>query len=212
MTTTPRRVTIGVIVTLGLASAGPAASAGQDEPLTIALWVRDTAQVPDDVLAQAQAEVTQIYRQAGVEIVWLASVSPLDDTDADREPWFTVAILSRRQAERLHPALMRDGVGVALNGPTTRAHMAYVFYHRVERLTGGNGLHLAPLLGIAMAHEIGHLLLPYKVHSPTGLMRRNWTKADLRLAQRSGLFFTAAQSQLILRGLAGARLSPEPQR
>lgn len=205
MTKTLRRVTVGLIATLGLAGAGRTASAGQTETPTIALWVNNTAQVPDDVLAQAQAEVTQIYRQAGVKTVWGAPASLSADMPAAREPRLTIVILSRDQERRLHPALVRDGVGVALNSPTTRAHMAYVFYHRVERLTGGNGLNLAPVLGIAMAHEIGHLLLPYNVHSLTGLMRRNWTKADLRLAQRSQLFFTAAQGELIRSGIAGSR-------
>ena len=205
MTKTLRRVTIGVMVTLDLAGAGQTASASQAEPLTIALWLRDTARVPDDVLAKAQAGVTLIYSQAGVEIVWLASASQAADLHGAREPRITIAILSEDQEKRLHPALARHGVGVALNSPTTRAHMAYVFYHGVERLTGGNGVHLAPVLAVAMAHEIGHLLLPYNLHSLTGLMRRNWVKADLRLAERGELFFTPAHGALIRRGLAGSR-------
>ena len=35
-----------------------------------------------------------------------------------------------------------------------------------------------------MAHEIGHLLLPPKAHSQAGLMRADWTKADLQRIQR----------------------------
>ncbi len=207
MTRTPRHVTIGFIVTLGLAGLGRTASADQIEPLTIALWVRDTAQVPDDVFTRAQAEVTQIYRQAGVETVWLAPSSPLAlaNKDVDREPWFTIAILSYDQAKRLNPALIRDAVGVAVSNPNSRGHVAYVFYHRVENLTGGNGLNLGQVLGIAMAHEIGHLLLPDKAHSQTGLMRAKWAKADLQLAQRGQLFFTAKQGELIRSRMAGSR-------
>jgi len=58
-------------------------------------------------------------------------------------------------------------------------------------------INLAPLLGIAIAHEIGHLLLPDNSHSQTGLMRAKWGKADFWLAQRSQLFFTAEQGELI---------------
>lgn len=205
MRKTLRHATVGLIVALGPAGAERTASAGQAEPLTIAVWVRDTADVPADVLAQARADVTQIYRQAGVEAVWLVSAPLSADHDTDPKSSFVVAILSRRQVEHLPPALSRYGVGVALNSSTTRAHMAYVFYHRVEHLTGGNGIHLARVLGIAMAHEIGHLLLPYNTHAPAGLMRRNWTKEDLQLAERRELFFTAAQGALIRRGLAGSQ-------
>lgn len=205
MTRTSRHLTMGFIVTLGLAGVGRTASADRTEPLTIALWVHDTAQVPDAVLTRAQAEVTGIYRQAGVEIMWRASSSSSVDTDADRESRLTIAILSYDQAKRLSPELIRDAVGVALSSATSRSHVAYVFYHRVENLTGGNGFNLAPVLAIAMAHEVGHLLLPYSSHSMTGLMRAKWTKADLQLAQRGLLFFTAEQAKLIRSRMAASR-------
>jgi hypothetical protein len=184
---------------------GVSASADQPEPLTLAVWVRDTAQVPDDVLTGARTEVTRIFGQVGVETVWPSPSSASANTDASREPRLTIAILSYDQVERLHPTLTRDGVGVgfALNSsPTTRANVAYVFYHRVKLLTGANGVHLAPVLGAAMAHEIGHLLLD-NAHSQAGLMRADWTKEDLQLIQRSELFFTAKQAALIRSQVAG---------
>ena len=207
MTKTLRRLTVACIVTLGLAGVGRTVSADQREPLTLVVWARDTAQVPDDVLTHAQTEVTRILRQAGVETVWRAPSSASANTDASREPQLTIAIVSYDQAERLHPALTRAGVGVGFamsSSPTTRTTVAYVFYHRVKSLTGASGVHLAPALGAAMAHEIGHLLLD-SAHSETGLMRADWTKADLQLIQRSELFFTAPQGELIRRGLAGSR-------
>jgi hypothetical protein len=198
MRKTLRYVTVGVMVTLGT-GVGRTASADQAEPLTLAVWVRDTAQVPDDVLTGARTEVTRIFRQAGVETVWPSPSSASANTDAFREPRLTIAILSYDQVERLHRALTRDGVGVGFavnSSPTTRANVAYVFYHRVKSLTGANGVTLAPVLGAAMAHEIGHLLLD-NAHSETGLMRADWTKADLQLIQRSELSFTAEQGELV---------------
>ena len=207
MRKTLRHLTIGCMVTLGLAGVGRTASADQPEPLTLVVWVRDTAQVPDDVLTHAQTEVTRIFRQAGVETVWRAPASASAKTDASREPQLTIAIVSYDQAERLHPALTRAGVGVGFamsSSPTARTQVAYVFYHRVKSLTGASGVHLAPVLGAAMAHEIGHLLLD-SAHSETGLMRADWTKADLQLIQRSELFFTAEQGALIRSRMAGSR-------
>ena len=52
------------------------------------------------------------------------------------------------------------------------------------------------VLAHAMAHEIGHLLLPYG-HSATGLMRAEWDRKDLRLAVHGRLNFTAEQATLI---------------
>jgi hypothetical protein len=206
MRKTLRHVTVGVIVTLAT-GVGRTAAADQAEPLTIAVWVRDTAQVPDDVLTGARTEVTRIFRQAGVETVWLSPSLASATTDASREPRLTIAIVTHDQAERLHPALTRAGVGVGFaisSSPTTRTQVAYVFYHRVKSLTGANGVHLAPALGAAMAHEIGHLLLD-NAHAETGLMRADWTKEDLQLIQRSELFFTAEQGALIRSRTAGSQ-------
>ena len=47
-----------------------------------------------------------------------------------------------------------------------------------------------------MAHEVGHLLLPYG-HSATGLMRANWDEANLRSAVHRQLNFTAEQAESI---------------
>ena len=206
MRKTLRHVIVGVIMTLGT-GVGRTASADQPEPPTIAVWVRDTAQVPDDVLTGARTAVTRIFRQAGVETVWLSPASASANTDASREPRLTIAIVTYDQAERLHPALTRAGVGVGFamsSSPTTRTQVAYVFYHRVKSLTGANGVRLAPVLGAAMAHEIGHLLLD-SAHSETGLMRVDWTKEDLQRIQWSELFFTAEQGALIRSRTAGSR-------
>ena len=197
-----RHLAVGFLVTLGLAGVGWTASADQTAPLGMILWVRDTAQVPDNVLTDAQTEVTRIFRQAGVEAVWRA---PSSSSAAPGERWLIIAILSREQTERLFPALTGDEVGTAASSsPTRRANVAYVFYDRVERLTGGDGFHLGPVLGAAMAHEIGHLLLD-NAHSQTGLMRAHWTKADLQLVQRSELFFTAEQGELIRNRITNVR-------
>jgi len=197
METISRRVAIRAVVALGLACVGQAASADQIEPARVALSIRDTAQVPYDTLARAQMEMTRIYRQAGIEIVWLPAPSLSGDKEASHESRFMIAILSHAQAQRLDPALTRDAVGVAVSDGVSRGRVAYVFFKRVEQLTGGNGVDLAHVLGIAMAHELGHLLLPAKAHAQAGLMRANWTKKDLQLAQRSRLFFSAEQGELI---------------
>ncbi len=56
--------------------------------------------------------------------------------------------------------------------------MATVFFHRVEAVTKGGPV--APALGNAIAHELGHLLLGRNAHSPTGIMR---AYLELRLSE-----------------------------
>ena len=87
-----------------------------------------------------------------------------------------------------------------------RGRVAYVFYNRVEHIArtylntsrrrATNDIDNVIVLAHAMAHEVGHLLLPYG-HSATGLMRADWDGKDLRLALHGQLKFTAAQAELI---------------
>jgi hypothetical protein len=72
--------------------------------------------------------------------------------------------------------------------------VAYVFYDQSEQFTP---LFRARFLGHVMAHEMGHLLLPQYSHSARGLMRAQWSREDLELAQYGRLGFTPEQTRLI---------------
>jgi hypothetical protein len=186
----------------GLAAAAPILLAAQAAPLVVSLRLRDTARVPHDVLIPAQEQVTRIYHAAGVEASWPTAESLSAEPASFRKDALTVAILSDAQAERLNRAGVDGDVGFAtINVGFTPVdtveggRVAYVFYDRVQAVTGANGLRRARVLAIAMAHEIGHLLLPHNGHSETGLMRADWTETDL--AEDRSLFFTAEQRALL---------------
>jgi hypothetical protein len=53
------------------------------------------------------------------------------------------------------------------------------------------------LLGLAMAHELGHLLLGSEKHSVSGIMRARWTEGGLRDDDRGYLRFDAAEAESI---------------
>ena len=179
----------------------------QAEPLAIVLRVRDTAEVPDDVLTKAQGDVTRIYREAGVEVWWPTAESLSVESHEVRKAALIVAILTLDQAEQMDSGAADGRVGFAARSADGDGRLVYVIYDRVQLLTGGNGLPRARMLAIAIAHEIGHLLLPSKGHSTTGLMRAYWTYANLRLVQRELIYFTPGQSKLLR-----SRLSSSPYR
>ena len=64
-------------------------------------------------------------------------------------------------------------------------------------------LHL--VLGLTMAHEVAHLLLPDESHSADGLMRSAWNASDYWKARLGQLRFTDEEAQLMR-----DRLSAEP--
>ena len=58
------------------------------------------------------------------------------------------------------------------------------------------------MLACAIAHELGHLLLPTAGHSDLGLMRAWWDRDDFGRAERGQLRFSAEEAAL-LRGRDG---------
>jgi hypothetical protein len=193
------------LLCMSLTISGPAAFADQAEPLVITLRLRDTARVPEDVLTTAQGGVTRIYCDAGVETVWLTPELLSTESNEARQAALTVAIVSMEQAERIQSPVVQGRVGFAARTADGEGRFVYVIYDRVERLTGGNGVRRASLLAIAIAHEIGHLLLPDKGHSLRGLMRAEWSSADLARAQRELTSFTRRQRDVLRLRISASR-------
>jgi len=101
-----------------------------------------------------------------------------------------VVIIERGFPDSYHP----DELGYALPDATIGVN-ASVFYDRIERLHKSAEIDLPILLGHALAHEIGHVLLGTKDHSATGIMKPRWSKADFEVGGLTRLCFTPEQSQ-----------------
>ena len=204
-----RTLTAGLLVVAGLTGLARPAAADPIPTLPIVLQVPGHGNVPLHIVALAKAEVTRIYRDAGVNVVWIDAASsggrshPLQSPGTS-DPGFVLVVLPAEMSDQLPVAT--EVLGVAIVTREHRGRMAYVFYSRVERvaLTHLNTSHDAArrdlysivVLAHAMAHEIGHLLLPYG-HSATGLMRADWNAKDLNLALDRRLNFTSEQAELI---------------
>jgi hypothetical protein len=72
----------------------------------------------------------------------------------------------------------------------------------VRAVADGAGCDFSTLLGRAIAHEIGHLLLGSAHHPPDGLMRAFWSQDELRGAKSARWFFSPAEAAQMRRSLA----------
>lgn len=206
--------TLGFLLTVSLATS---AQAGQAEPpTTLTLHVYNRAQVPGRALAQPARDVERIFRQMGVEALWLDSpgpsgkkqVNPPAPRRADSSGLqVRIYIVSREAADLVRPkkARIQHELGrrtLALSAPGrvgNGAGIIYLFYDRVQDLLRAQRKteYRDQLLGLVIAHEIGHLLLPDHSHSKTGIMRAMWDEQDLQLAAHGELGFTPEQVELI---------------
>ena len=86
-------------------------------------------------------------------------------------------------------------LGFAAVDPSGRANvMATVYRDRVLTVARRASVDYGELLGRAMAHEIGHLLLRLPGHGLTGLMRGIWTDAELIQNRHGDWTFTESEA------------------
>jgi hypothetical protein len=75
--------------------------------------------------------------------------------------------------------------------------VVYVFYRRVEAEAQRYTVSLALVLACALAHEVGHVLMPEAGHSEAGLMRACWNRDDFNSVDRGQLRFIPEQAALM---------------
>lgn len=184
--------------------------------LTVALHVYDYAQVEAGELARAQKEASTVLERIGIEPVWRRcpvpgeQSSPADDCRGTADhPALVLRILPRAMAERM--ARDKASLGFAQNGDAaTPGYVANVFYHRVEGLAVDLGGARAVILGYALAHEIGHLLLGTTSHAPQGIMRAQWTEKEFLSASAGRFGFFPQQGAKMRAGVQARKGRMEP--
>ena len=107
----------------------------------------------------------------------------------------------------------RRPLGQPLLDPSTgKGVFATVFINRVDRLAEVAQYSRSTVLGRAIAHEIGHLILGTNSHSESGLMREVWTVEQLVKNRPQDWQFSPAQtSELRSAWLAGGSLASKGQ-
>jgi hypothetical protein len=98
--------------------------------------------------------------------------------------------------------MARSVMGIAIGDTHETGGSALIYYDCVLRSAHEREQDVARVLGYAMAHEMGHLVLPRSAHSPSGIMRPAWDGDDRHIASGS-LQFTAEQASAIRVKLSG---------
>jgi len=124
------------------------------------------------VIARAQRDFADIFSNIDVQIAWTDDPSALPLIVRDDEPGEF-----KRSAKTVMGAAVRTANGNVV---------AYVFYRRASAV-----------LASAMAHEVGHLLLPSREHGRDGLMRACWDAQDLAEASTGQLRFSPTDAATI---------------
>jgi hypothetical protein len=87
-------------------------------------------------------------------------------------------------------------------------YLASVSMLRIREEAAEYGVQPNEVLGPAIAHEIGHLLLGQQGHSPTGIMRARWRREDYGTAPLGAFKFNPKQAVQI-RAEVGRRVQEQ---
>jgi hypothetical protein len=138
--------------------------------LYVVVRVYNAHGVPADALTTAMATAGQILEGADITVRWVEC--PCEGSVGPAE--LVIRLVATTPASP-PAALGFSYVDVDHHAGT----LATVFPDRIRALARAAGADESEVLGRAMAHEIGHLILGTRDHARVGLMRGQWTSIEL---------------------------------
>ena len=142
--------------------------------LSLVIRVYDAYGVSPATLGKARAAADRILNGADLRIAWETCPCP-----EKVGPTELVIRISAAPAQVDAASLGFSFIDVDRKAGT----LATVFADRVSATARNAGTDEGELLGRAMAHEIGHLLIGTHDHASSGLMRGRWAARDLQRNQ-----------------------------
>jgi len=171
--------------------------------VTIRIW--DRAELGSEVWKRARAVAEGVFKPAGIELLWVSCA--IDDTSeslACSSPTGTnnisLRIYRRTKPDFRMKSRSRGGSSLLL-APEGGRGIIHVFSDRITEVSQIHKVPLGLVLGITVAHEVGHLLLPHQPHALAGIMRAELNSKDWRLAAQGQLGFTDGQMEMISTGV-----------
>ena len=181
-------------MSIALASLAVTTSLVANLPLVVRTY--DAVGVSPRTLEQAHASAALALAAAGIRPIW--------------RPCHAAGCISRPKAHELEIRIV-NATGLSQRGSLGFATvdivqhvgtLATVYIDRVDELAIRTGVDRGALLGRAIAHEIGHLILGSTNHAQFGLMRATWTAQELRRSLPLDWMFSARESAEMRRRLS----------
>jgi hypothetical protein len=155
--------------------------------LQLAVRVYDSVGLPPAELQRAQAGVGVILASVGIEPIW--HPCHVSTCTGPVKPHEVVLRLVKSGPESARGSLGFSLVDVSLHAGS----LGTIYADRVHALAMQASVDEGELLGRAIAHEIGHMLLGTSGHSRFGLMRAVWVSQELRRGRPSDWLFSGRE-------------------
>jgi hypothetical protein len=179
--------TISAAISLAILATALTAESkdGADDRPSVFVHIENRGAVTPETIAGAREQLAHIFQVAGVRVD--SSAEPGHDRCASKLA-VHVVLLGGRIADRfIKSEQVKRQVLAQANSDARRV---YVFWDRVGPAVDHQAIGHGDALGLVIAHELAHVLLPARGHSPSGLMQANYN-AYLSY----GLKFSADESE-----------------
>ena len=188
------------VVAIGLSGVLVAAEQEPAALASITLVVTNLAGVSPAILDRAEVEAGRAYRRLGVRTNWIdaahASAAPTTSSG------FTIALVIQSRLAGVSVGGSRSVMAAAPRSWSERGGSIYVFYDHVTDVANVHRADTALLMGIVIAHEMGHLLLHHSEHAGEGLMRGVWDADAIKQGAVGLLWFSPSESHQIRKTLS----------
>ena len=182
-----RKLAVAILASSSLVYSQPTSIAEARAQLTVRVYNVDRA--PEAILLRAQRSVDRTFKCAGIDLQWVnctfAGASCLACTSS---PSIKVTILPKSRVRE--PGLSYAALGVTL--PTG----VLVFSDKIRNLAELYRLSESQILGMVLAHELGHAFLG-PGHASSGLMVANLQSHDMHSFASGQLRFGTKQAEIM---------------
>ncbi len=145
------------------------------------------ANLPQYLVAEAEAETSFVFRSIDIEVLWSDCQSLPTRNRVDGVPWFIVR-LRNDLVPRYGNELSLHAMGRAFVSTAGEGFLADVYYPAIKTLSESSHANQDALLGYTIAHEVGHLLLG-PGHRPGGIMCARWSGKETGAISKRWLKF-----------------------
>jgi hypothetical protein len=162
---------------------------------SILVRIYDNAGVAISELAAALRTTHEILRRADLGVDWVQCRARRDGPvpAVCEQPLSSGDVVVRLIEGSDKESVERRALGYSLFDADGVSGFATVYVDRVDWLAKRAQYPRAPVLGRAIAHEIGHLMLRSNDHTESGLMREVWTAEQVVRNRREDWTFSADQ-------------------
>jgi len=169
--------------------------AAMSSGLEVKVSVFNDAQISDRRVARAEIVAAELFARAGIRIDWTNCGHPSETSEARAS--CSKAAYPKHLQVRLRQRsfnLNASTLGLSYLGEDGIGCQADVFYAGVAPIEQEARLSSGAILGLVIAHELGHLLLGSNSHSFSGIMRASWQRPELSAARKGALGFSETQA------------------